>query len=103
MRQFDVFRNPSQQSRAAIPYVAVLQSHYLDAIATVVIAPLISVENVRPDDLITLPVDVNGEPFTLAVALLVNIEARRLTSSVGNISQYEDAIRRALERVFTGF
>jgi toxin CcdB len=103
MRQFDVFPNPSMQSRAAIPYAALIQSHYLDAIATVVIAPLIGASHVAPDDVIAVPVEVNGESFTLAVALLANIEARRLAPSIGTIQHHEDAIRRALERLFTGF
>jgi hypothetical protein len=36
-------------------------------------------------------------------ALMVNIDARRLKSRVGDLRLYEDDIRRALERLFTGF
>ncbi len=39
MRQFDVFRNPSERSRAVVPYFVVLQSHLL-ASRLVVVAPL---------------------------------------------------------------
>ncbi len=102
-RQFDVFHNPSPQSRNTSPYVLVLQSHYVDAIDTAVIAPLVRREAMEPDGVLSLAVEVNNEAFTAAIALIVNIQAKRLISRVGNLRHYEDEIRRALERLFTGF
>ena len=48
MRQFDVYRNPSERSRAYAPYVVVLQSHLLEAMPTIVVAPMLLAENRKP-------------------------------------------------------
>ena len=41
MRQFDVCENPSARSREAAPFVVVLQSHLLNEMPTVIVAPLL--------------------------------------------------------------
>ena len=102
-RQFDVFHNPAQQNRGTAPYLVVLQSHHLSAIDTVVVAPPIRPEAMKPDGLLSLEVDVDGVEFTAAIALVVNMQAKRLTSRAGSLDRYEDDIRRALDRLFTGF
>jgi len=38
--QFDVFANPSESADKGIPYVVVLQSDLLDALATRLVMPL---------------------------------------------------------------
>jgi toxin CcdB len=102
VRQFEVFDNPSEASRQFAPYVAILQSHYLDVIDTVVVAPLI-----RDAELALSPfdvaVDVLGETLILAIAELGSIEKRRLAKSKANVALREPEIRRALDRLFTGF
>jgi len=102
-RQFEVFQNPAQHSRANAPFVIVLQSHYLDAIDTVVVAPLIRPNLLEPDGVLSLLIDLDGEIFTAAIALLTNMDTKRLSSVVGDLHHYEDDIRRALDRLFTGF
>ena len=53
----------------------------------------------------TLEVDVefDGQRLILAVGELAGIEGRLLTRKVGSLVAYEDDIRRALDRLFTGF
>lgn len=102
MRQFDVFENPSEQSRAFAPFVVVLQSHHLESLDTVVVAPLVS-DARRTVPGIDLPVDVAGRALTLVMGELGSVPRARLRLPVGDMRGDEDAIRRALERTFTGF
>ena len=81
----------------------VLQSHFLEDTPTVIVAPLISDGGRTAYTVASLRVDFNDRRYALALAELANIERRTLTRTVGNLRQHEDDIRRALERIFTGF
>lgn len=101
MRQFDLVDNPSTKSRAAAPYFVILQSHHIE-LDTVVVAPLL--RDVRRQFTgIDVQVTVGGEPLVLALTELFSIDRALLKSAGQNLLDHEDAIRRALERVFTGF
>lgn len=102
MRQFDVYETPGASARVA-PFVLILQSHFLDALPSVLVAPLLR-SGERPaykEVSVTLPFE--GESFVISPAEMVAMDRRRLTQHRGDLRQYEDQIRRALERVFTGF
>jgi toxin CcdB len=53
MAQFDVYANPSESAAHGIPYVVVVQSDLLDALATRMTMPLATVEFAKksPDKL----------------------------------------------------
>jgi toxin CcdB len=53
--------------------------------------------------LTSVPFEFDGRSFVLLVGELTAVDAHRLGRAAGSLSDYEDAIRRALERVFTGF
>ena len=103
IRQFDVFLNPSIRSRDSAPYVIVLQSHHAGDMPTVVVAPLYHADGF--EGLTKLTVDVECEGFDLVVSLpqLAAINDASLKRKVANLSAHEDEIRRALDRLFTGF
>lgn len=50
-----------------------------------------------------LPVTFQEQPYALNVALLANIETRMLRRPLGSLLEYELEIRRAIDRVMTGF
>lgn len=100
MRQFDVYPNPSQETRAYTPYIVVLQSHYVE-LETIVIAPLVT--DARALDPIDVALEFNAEPFVLAISELGSVSRSRLRRRLGSLSEHEDKIRRALERLFSGF
>ena len=102
-RQFDIFENPSDRLRNQIPFVPVIQSHFLDALRTTIVAPMFRVEIMPPERGVILPVTFQDEPFALNVALLANIETRLLRLPLGSLLGYELEIRRAIDRVLTGF
>ncbi len=103
IRQFDVFENPSARSRPVIPYLAIMSSHFLEGIPTVLVAPLV---RAAPGDRFTrvsVPVSVRGEELTLSLPEMAPISTKALGPGLGSLSGAEDDIRRALDRLFTGF
>lgn len=102
IRQFDVFTNPGASTRSKAPYIVVLQSHLFEALSTVVVAPLMRIRTPSSDSKVPLEVEFSGEALVMDVALLANIEHRMLGRSRGSLAEHED-IRRALDRLFTGF
>jgi toxin CcdB len=103
IRQYDAFRNPGAATRAKVPYVVVLQSHLFEALPTVVIAPLMRLEQSARNSKVLVEVEFAGESLVVNAAFLGNIERRVLGRSRGSLAVYEDDIRRAIDRLFTGF
>ena len=103
IRQYDVFRNPSAATRAKVPYLVVLQSHLFEALPTVIIAPLMRLEQSARNSKVLVEVEFAGESLIVNAAFLGNIEHRMLGRSRGSLAAYEDEIRRAIDRLFTGF
>lgn len=81
----------------------VLQSHHLWNLDSVIIAPLVFPTVIPSDGSVFLPVRFNDMDLTLAMPFLTHVNGRRMGRSVGNLLDREDDIRRALERLFTGF
>ena len=102
IRQFDLIENPSPRTRRQYPYLVVLQSHHLAASNLTVVAPVL-----RGDEptvtLTSVPFEFDGRDFVLLVGELTAVDTQRLGRAAGSLGDHEDAIRRALERVFTGF
>lgn len=102
MRQFDVLQNPNEASRRYAPFLAVLQSHHLDPIDTVLLAPLVN-DALRAVNSVDVRVELAGQHLVLVIAEVAGVPRQGLGAVVGSVASYEDEIRRALERLFTGF
>lgn len=102
MRQFDVYENPSLRSRPYAPYLVVLQSHYLDLLQTIIVAPVIRDAEQQLGEL-DLPIEISGEALTIAMTEMASIDRQQPRQLVLNASDHEDLIRRAIDRIFTGF
>lgn len=103
MRQFDVFPNPSPRSRVAAPFIVLMQSHFLDEMPTALVAPLIREPRSGDFTRVSVAVVLDGETLQLSLAELAPIARAELRRPVGNLKDSEDDIRRALDRLFTGF
>ena len=102
MRQFDLVDNPSERTRAVAPYLLVLQSHLLDRVDSVIVAPVVrDVE--KPFAGIDLSIDFKGEALTVTLVELFSLERSLLKTVHGSLAEHEDSIRRGLDRLFTGF
>ena len=103
MRQFDVFPNPSPRSRVAAPYIVLMQSHFVDEMPTALIAPLIREPRSGDFTRVSIAARLNDEMLYLSLAEMAPIARSGLKRAVGTLRSHEDDIRRALDRLFTGF
>ncbi|ATQ42309.1 CcdB family protein [Caulobacter mirabilis] len=101
-RQFDIIRNPDGARRSIVPYILVLQSHYAP-MATTIVAPIRRKTHAEGHAEIEVPISVQNEDCAVMVAELAHLPSRMLGRSIDNLSRQEDDIRRALDRLFTGF
>ncbi|MBI1197393.1 MAG: hypothetical protein GC203_05980 [Phenylobacterium sp.] len=103
MLQFDVYRNPSSRSRAQIPYVVLLQSHFFEGVPTVIVAPLLIDDGISAYSDASVKVAFRDASYVVSIPELAGIDRKALHSREGSLGAYEDELRRSLERVFTGF
>lgn len=102
MRQFDVYENPIDAARGFAPYVVVLSSHHLPQLDDVVVAPLVNDGSDVVDDL-ELVVEIFDQFLVLVITDLSSLPLQQLRRRIGSLQHREDDIRRALDRLFTGF
>lgn len=77
-----------------------LQSHHV-ALDTVIIAPLINdADSAVPID---LAIEFQGRRLVIAITELGSVDRKLLRRRAGNLADHEDDIRRAIDRLFTGF
>jgi hypothetical protein len=102
LRQFDVVESAIEGSRAYAPFLVVLQSHHLAPLRTVFVAPLISdLEETLIG--VHVPVSFRARTWMLAIPQSAGVHRVLLGDVVGSLSEHEDQIRRAFERLLTGF
>ena len=82
--------------------MVVLQSHHLDPLDTVLLAPLVN-DAERPVTAVDIPIDLKGRRLVLVVAELAGVPRQNLGRPLGSLVGHEDAIRRAFDRLLTGF
>jgi len=102
LRQFDVLENPNVGSRAYAPYVVVLQSHHLDPLRTVLLAPLVN-DAQRTVSSVDIAIEFRGKELVLVVAEVAGVKREPFGRVLGSVRDHEEPIRRALERLLTGF
>lgn len=64
------------------------------------VAPLV---NDKRATSVEIGVTVQDQPLVVALTEMGSVRVASLSDSVGDLSAYEDDIRRALDRLFTGF
>jgi len=98
-----VFESPSALDRDIAPYVVVLQSHFLDGLPSVVVAPLLKYPTVERFAFLSVDVSIGSERFVISLHELATFDRRSLRQKVGDVAAHEDAISRGLQRLFNGF
>lgn len=88
--------------RTAAPYVAVLSSHFLDELTETIVAPVFANRKTRMNGL-EIRVVVQEVDLLVVLTGLAAVRTANLNQRVGSLVAYEDDIRRALDRLFTGF
>jgi hypothetical protein len=52
---------------------------------------------------VSIPIHFNDEPLHLSLPEMAPVLRSELRRTVGDLKRFEDEIRRALDRLFTGF
>jgi len=102
VRQFDVFENPSPDARRFAPYLVVLSSHHILGFDDAVVAPLVN-DSMKTVGALEIEMVFEGQRLVLVVSELASMASHNLRRRAGSLLAHEDDIRRALDRLFTGF
>jgi len=101
--QHDVFANPAPRTRAAFPFIAILQADLSAEGRSRMVAPMAPREAVPGAIGRLLPiVRHDGRAFLLAVELMTSLPVAALRNPVGSIATHRDDITRAIDWLFTG-
>ena len=103
IRQFDLIDNPSSRSRVIAPFLMVVQSHLYDEGSTLLVAPLLGMASAAVLTRVSLSVSHDRRDYILMLSELGAIRRPTVAVVRGSLLAYEDDIRRALDRLFTGF
>ena len=103
MAQYDVFTNPSSSAGDGIPYVVVIQSDLLDALATRLTMPLavLDVATKVPSALCPVIV-VKGQRLHALAHYAAPLPTKLLRRPVDNVSAQASALVSALDAVLSG-
>jgi hypothetical protein len=93
VRQFDVVENANAATRRYAPYFVILQSHHLEPLETVLVAPLVN-DLARAMDQLNLRAEIKGETLLVAMPEMAGIPRSRLGRPVASLATHEDAFRR---------
>lgn len=103
MAQYDVFTNPSRSAADGIPYVVVIQSDLLDALATRLTIPLAVFDSATKVPTALCPVIVVESRRLQALAhYAAPLPAKLLRRPVGNVAAQASALVSAMHVVLSG-
>ncbi|WP_418317136.1 CcdB family protein [Piscinibacter sakaiensis] len=103
MAQYDVFINPSSSAADGIPFVVVIQSDLLDALATRLTMPLAVLDAATKVPTALCPVVmVNGQRLHALAHFTAALPAKALKSPVDNVAAQSSALASALDTVLSG-
>lgn len=103
MAQFDVYANPSRSATDGIPYVVVIQSDLLDALATRLTVPLAALDPTTKVPTALCPViTVKGQRLHALAHYAAPLPARVLKRPVDNVAAQSSALVSALDAVLSG-
>ncbi|MFA4892290.1 CcdB family protein [Brevundimonas sp.] len=102
MKQFDVFENPAAPLREVAPFIVLLSSHLFLRLEEVIVAPVVHDGRLQPSEF-DVGVTINGERYVVSVIGMAAIRSSHLGRPRNSLIAHQDDIRRALDRLFTGF
>ena len=103
MAQYDVFVNPSGSVADGIPYVVVIQSDLLDALATRMTIPLAVLDFAGKVPTALCPlIMVNGKRLHALAHFAAPLPAKALRRPVDNVAAQSSALVSAMDAVLSG-
>ncbi|BFM05014.1 CcdB family protein [Halioxenophilus aromaticivorans] len=104
MAQFDVYLNPSRNTRSLFPYIVDTQSPIISDIATRIVVPLGKQQNFKSESMkgLTPEIEYDGEKLLLLIPQIASIPSKTLNKPIGSLSHFRDEIIAALDFAITG-
>ena len=104
MAQFDVYVNPSKQTRSAYPFILDIQNELLESIATRIVVPLGIAENFRNEEMkgLTPRIEFEGTDLLIMIPQVASMPARALKEPIGTLLHLRDEVISALDFAITG-
>ena len=104
MPQYDVYPNPSRSATDGIPFVVVIQSDLLDALATRLTLPLVTPSPSVARAPVTLcpTINVNGQRLHALAHFAAPLPAKLLRQPVANLAAQSSLLVAAIDAVLSG-
>jgi len=104
MAQFDVYLNPSSESKKYAPYLLDIQNDLFDLLATRVVIPLLSEKSLRkPLNKLNPQFTIEGKKFYLSTAEIAGIPKSAIGKYVCSLSLHRTRIINAMDFLISGF
>lgn len=104
MAQFDVYPNPSKQSKKHYPYLLDIQSPYISDIATRIVIPLGYASLFKNEVMTNLTPEISfaNDLLLLLTPQISSVPARILKEPIGSLSHFREQIINALDFAIAG-
>lgn len=104
MAQFDVYPNPSKQSKKHYPYLLDIQSPYISDIATRIVIPLGYAALFQNEAMSKLTPEISFEDTSLLLLTpqISSVPATILKQPVGSLAHFREQIINALDFAVSG-
>jgi toxin CcdB len=104
MAQFDVYQNPSPNTRHLYPYIVDIQNPVIADISTRIVVPLGVMKSFKNTNMkgLTPEIEYNGERLLLLIPQIASIPSKILKNPVGSLEHFRDDVIAALDFAITG-
>lgn len=104
MAQFDVYVNPSKQTKNAYPFILDIQNELIEDIATRIVVPLGKAKEFSNEEMkgLTPRIEFEGTDLLIMIPQIASMPARTLKEPIGTLLHLRDEIISALDFAITG-
>jgi len=99
MAQFDVYKNPGVRTSKQVPYLVEIQGHFVEALATSVVVPLVQKESFTGASVLNPLIRINGSDYYLSPAEITSVPRAILGQPVATVQAYRTEIIAAIDRL----
>ncbi len=104
MAQFDVYQNPSRNTRTVFPYIVDVQNPIISNIATRIVVPLGKLKSFNNEIMkgLTPEVEYQGEKLLFLTPQISSIPANVLKKPIGSLGDFRHELISAIDFAITG-
>jgi len=102
--QFDVYVNPSKQTRNAYPFILNIQNELIENISTRIVVPLVIAKKFSNEEMkgLTPRIEFEGTDLLIMIPQIASMPTRALKEPIGTLFHLRDEIISALDFAITG-